>query len=101
VGRQALVMADEHQGAAALTTFAHQQGHEGFPQRLIQGGGRFIRDHQCRAPDQRAGRRHTLLLADGQGAGAALPEVGGQLHALQQPSRFLLRRARTSLGAHV
>src|SRR5690606_23455643 len=82
--RQALVVADEQQAGARRAALGEQQLEEGLAGVVIQRRGGLVGDHQFRLADQRAGGGDPLLLADRQGIGAALQQLGLQAQVLQQ-----------------
>ena len=89
-------MAHEHKRAAVGSAGAQQQVHEAVAQGRVQRRSRLVRDHEFRRAQQRARRRHPLLLAHRQRVGTPPPQVCLQAHALQQRLRRSRGRPRTA-----
>ncbi|MNS57379.1 hypothetical protein D3C72_902630 [compost metagenome] len=97
VAHHVQVVADEHIGQPEVVLQVQQQVEHLRLDRLVQGGHRFVQDHQPGVQGQRARDVHALALAARQfvrvAAGKALRV---QAHAAQQPARH---RDGVALGA--
>ncbi len=90
LGGHAEVVSDEDEGAADLVAQVTHQGQDLRLDRHIQGGGRFIGDHQVRVPGDGHRQHHALPEAAGQlvGVGAHPPGRLGNADQVQQAHRL-------------
>jgi hypothetical protein len=83
-GGQSLVVTDHDQRCACRAHLLEQQIEKRVLAVGIEGRGRLIRDDQFGRADQRARRRHALLLADAERAGATVRERDFEAEPIQQ-----------------
>ena len=92
-------MTDEKQGGTACRTFTQQQIEKGSLQIGIKRRSRLVGNDQTRPANQRARRRHTLLLPNRQRGCGTMKKLGRKVEMLGKAAHFIFRCPSCALQA--